>query len=410
MNAGLATERRAPEHLAAEHLAAQAEFQEFVGRHVAPFADDFHRTQRTPPELVRTLAECGLLGLSISKEFGGGGRDAVTLGILAGTMGRACSSIRSLLTVHTMVAHAISRWGSRAQKEKWLPKLATGERIGALALSEPNAGSDAKSVSSRFSQPEGPGTDWRLDGHKSWITYGEIATLFLVVGRTEEGPTAFLVERETPGLSTELITDLIGIRGSMTASVRFDGCRVPEANLLGRRGLGVSQVAATALDLGRYTVAWGSVGILEACLVASIAYANQRETFGSLIKEHQLIRRMISSMFTDFRAAKLLCLEAGRLRDAKNPGALEAASVAKYFASTAAVRAASDALQIHGANGCSADYPLQRYLGDAKIMEIIEGSTQIQEISLAEYAFHAYAGVRSHGGDAPWRHPKAKID
>ncbi|WP_394836546.1 acyl-CoA dehydrogenase family protein [Pendulispora rubella] len=401
MNTGLAPERPAAEHLTPEHTAAQAEFQEFVDQHIAPFADEFHRAQRTPPELVRTLAERGLLGLSISKEFGGGGRDAITLGILAGTIGRACSSVRSLLTVHTMVAHAISRWGSRAQKETWLPKLATGERIGALALSEPNAGSDAKSVATRIS-PDG--SDWRIDGHKSWITYGETATLFLVVGRTEEGPTAFLVERETPGLSTELITDLIGIRASMTASVRFDGCRVPEKNLLGRRGLGVSQVASTALDLGRYTVAWGSVGILEACLEASIAYANQRETFGSPIKDHQLIRRMITNIFTDFRAAKLLCLEAGRLRDAKNPGALEAASVAKYFASTAAVRAASDALQIHGANGCSADYPLQRYLGDAKIMEIIEGSTQIQQVTLAEYAYQAYAGVRSRGGDAPWRH------
>ncbi|WP_437621824.1 acyl-CoA dehydrogenase family protein [Sorangium sp. So ce1151] len=386
--------------LTPEHLAAEAEFQQFVDQHVVPFADEFHRTQRTPPEVVRTLSERGYLGLSIPKQFGGGGRDAITLGLLAGALGRGCSSLRSLLTVHTMVAHAIWRWGTQAQKEAWLPKLASGTRLGALALSEPNAGSDAKSVATRISED---GESFVLDGHKTWTTYGEIATLFLLIGRTQEGPTALLVERETAGLRTELITDLIGVRASMTASVRLDGCRVPKENLLGRRALGVSHVASAALDLGRYTVAWGCVGILDACLQASVAYTNQRKQFDVLLKEHQLVRCMVSDMLTDFRAAKLLCLEAGRLRDAKDPGALEAASIAKYFASTAAMRAASNAVQIYGANGCSGDYPLQRYLGDAKVMEIIEGSTQIQQVTLAEYAYQEYAGARVRGGTARWR-------
>lgn len=367
---------------------ARAEFREFTDRHVTPFADAWHRAQRTPPELVSTLAESGYLGLLVPREFGGGGGDAVTLGLLAGELGRACSSVRSLLTVHTMVAHAIGRWGSRAQKETWLPLLAAGDRIGALAQSEPGAGSDASGVRTEIRATD---DGWVVNGHKKWITYGATADLFLVVGRTDEGPTALLVERGTPGLRTELITDLIGIRASMTADVYFEDCVVPRENLVGRPGLGVSHVTGAALDLGRYTVGWGCVGILDACVEASVAYAGSREQFGSLIKEHQLVRQMISNMFTESRAARLLCLEAGRLRDQRDPGALGATSLAKYFASRAAVRAAADAVQVHGANGCGADYPVQRYLGDAKIMEIIEGSSQLHQVGLAEYAFQEHA-------------------
>ncbi|WP_394821755.1 acyl-CoA dehydrogenase family protein [Pendulispora albinea] len=389
--------------LSPEQEAARLAFRAFVDEHIAPFADEFHRAQRTPPELVGQLAERGYLGRTIPKEYGGGGADAVTLGLLAGELGRGCSSVRSLLTVHTMVAQAILRWGSRAQRETWLPQLASGARIGALALSEPDIGSDAKSVRTLL-RPDGD--DIVVTGHKSWITYGQVASLFLLFGRTEEGPTAILVERERPGFETSPILDLMGIRASMTASVRLRDCRVPATHIVGRRGLGISQVASMALDLGRYTVAWGSVGILRACLEACVAYTGHREQFGVLLKEHQLVRHMVSDMYTALHASEMLCMEAGRLRDRKDPGALAATSVAKYFASTAAVRAAGDAVQLHGANGVSGDYPLQRYLGDAKIMEIIEGSSQIQQITLAEYAYQEYAGaVRAMGGTASWRKP-----
>lgn len=241
----------------------------------------------------------------------------MTLGLLAAELGRACSSLRSLLTVHTMVAHAVARWGTRAQKDTWLPRLARGERIGALAVSEPGTGSDASSVTTRIT-PDGD--DWILDGHKKWITYGESADLFLVVGRSEQGPTALLVERDTPGLRTELIEDMIGIRASMTANVYFDHCRVPGANLLARPGLGVSHVTGAALDLGRYTVGWGCVGILDACLEAATDYAADRVQFGVPIREHQLVRRMITDMYTSSRAARLLCLEAGGCATHATPG------------------------------------------------------------------------------------------
>lgn len=367
---------------------AQKEFRAFADRHIVPYADEYHRAQRTPPEAVKQLAAEGLLGLSVPEEYGGGGCDAVTLGLLAGELGRACSSLRSLLTVHTMVAHAIVRWGSRSLKEYWLPRLARGESIGALAVSEPDIGSDAGGVTTRLTRD---GDAWVLDGHKKWTTYGETADVYLVVGRSEEGPTALLVERGTEGLRTELIEDLIGIRASMTANVYFDGCRVPGGNLLARPGLGVSHVVGAALDLGRYTVGWGCVGILDACVEASVDYAAERHQFGSAIKDHQLIRRLITNMYTDARAARLLCLEAGRLRDRRDPGALAGTSTAKYFASSAATRAAADAVQIHGANGCSSDFPVQRYLGDSRVMEIIEGSSQIHQVGLAEYAFQERA-------------------
>lgn len=364
-------------------------FRAFVDREVAPHADAWHRAEHTPPEAVRALAGAGLLGLSVPRAYGGGGADAVTLGLLAAELGRACSSLRSLLTVHTMVAHAVARWGTAEQRDTWLPRLAAGTSIGALAVSEPGTGSDAAAVTTRMTRE--PGGDWRVDGHKKWITYGDTADLFLVIGRSEQGPTALLVERGTPGLTTELITGLIGIRASMTAHVRFDDCRVPHGHLVGRPGLGVSHVAGAALDLGRYTVAWGSTGILRACLTASAEYASERRQFGAPLKDHQLVRRLISRMYTDHRAAELLCLEAGRLRDARDPGALAAASTAKYFASTAAVRAASDAVQVHGANGCGPDTPVQRLLGDAKVMEVIEGTSQLHEVNLAEYAFQELA-------------------
>ncbi|MEU3742755.1 acyl-CoA dehydrogenase family protein [Streptomyces sp. NPDC032198] len=378
--------------LSAQQAQSLKEFRAFADDAIAPHADAWHRAQRTPEHVVRLLADEGLLGLPVPRQYGGGGCDAVTLGLLAGELGRACSSIRSLLTVHTMVAHAVARWGSRAQKETWLPRLARGETIGALAVSEPGAGSDASSVTTRLTRD---GADWIVDGHKKWTTYGHTADLFLVVGRGEQGPTALLVERDTPGLRTELIEDLVGIRASMTAHVYLESCRVPDANLLARPGLGVSHVVGAALDLGRYTVGWGCVGILDACLTASVDYAGEREQFGSPIKEHQLVRRMISNMYTDARAARLLCLEAGRLRDERDPGALAATSTAKYFAATAAGRAALDAVQIHGANGCGADYPVQRHLGDSRVMEIIEGSAQLHQVGLAEYAFQERGARRS---------------
>ncbi len=303
----------------------------------------------------------------------------IAYGLLTEEIGRGCSSVRSLLTVHDMVAHAIQRWGSPAQKQRCLPAMARGEILGALALSEPEAGSDAKSVQTTAADA---GDAWVLNGRKKWTTYGQLADLFLVLAQADGKPTAFLVERETPGLAVRPLHGITGTRASMLAEIFFEGCRVPKENLLGRPGFGVSHVISAALEHGRYSVAWGSVGLGQACLDASRAYAAGRRQFGVPIADHQLIRRMLTNMIVEVRAARLLCLRAGWLRDAGDPGASGEIMVAKYYASTMATRAASDAVQIHGANGCSEDYPVGRYLRDSRVMEIIEGSTQIQQITI----------------------------
>jgi glutaryl-CoA dehydrogenase (non-decarboxylating) len=369
--------------LTPEQRAAREEFRAFAQSEIAPHAGRWDREAAIPRELVGRLRERGYLGSNVPAEYGGLGRDNLTYGLLTEEIGKACSSVRSLLTVHDMVAHAIRRWGSPAQRERYLPALAHGEILGALALSEPNAGSDAKSVET---VARDDGDAWVLDGRKKWTTFGQIAGLFLVlaqVGEQPEGkPTTFLVERETPGVTVRPLSGITGTRASMLAEVFFEGCRVPKENLIGRPGFGLSAVISAALDHGRYSVAWGAVGLAQACLDTSRAYAAERRQFGVPIAEHQLIRRMLTDMIAGVRAARLLCLRAGWLRDTGDPGASGEIWVAKYYASTLAARAAADAVQIHGANGCSEDFPVERYLRDSRVLEIIEGSTQIQQITI----------------------------
>jgi glutaryl-CoA dehydrogenase (non-decarboxylating) len=365
--------------LSPEQRAARAEFRAFVAAEIAPHADRWDREAATPAALIDQLRERGYLGSNVAREWGGTGRDMIAYGLLTEEIGKGCSSVRSLLTVHDMVAHAIQRWGSPAQKQRYLPAMARGEILGALALSEPEAGSDAKSVQTAAVDA---GDAWVLDGRKKWTTYGQLAGLFLVLAQADGKPTAFLVERETPGVAVRPLHGITGTRASMLAEIFFEGCRVPKENLLGRPGFGVSHVISAALEHGRYSVAWGSVGLGQACLDASRAYAAGRRQFGVPIADHQLIRRMLTNMIVEVRAARLLCLRAGWLRDAGDPGASGEIMVAKYYASTMATRAANDAVQIHGANGCSEEYPVGRYLRDSRVMEIIEGSTQIQQITI----------------------------
>jgi glutaryl-CoA dehydrogenase (non-decarboxylating) len=363
----------------------QETFHAFVQEEIIPRADQYDHEQRTPPEIIEKVAQQGYLGAIIPREYGGGGMDMITCGLLNEEIGRGCSSIRSLLTVHSMVAYAINRWGSARQKTAWLPRLATGEIIAAFGLSEPNAGSDAASVETE-ARPDGDA--YIINGQKRWTTYGQIADLFLIFAQCDGKVSAFLIERDTPGLSVEPICGMIGTRASMLAALHLRNCRVCKENLLGGRGFGLAAVATSALDIGRYTVAWGAVGIAQACLEASLQYSRERKQFGAYLKDHQLIRQMITRMMVNVKAARLLCLQAGYLKDSGNPRTIMETWIAKYFASTTAMQAASDAVQIHGAYGCSEAYPVQRYWRDAKVMEIIEGSTQIQEITIAGYGYH----------------------
>ncbi|MBN3876732.1 MULTISPECIES: acyl-CoA dehydrogenase family protein [unclassified Nostoc] len=373
--------------LSTQQKNAQAKFRAFVNEEICPSAGEWDRKEFTPPELIKKIAEHGFLGAILPQEYGGKGMDMITYGILNEELGRGCSSVRSLLTVHNMVAYALCKWGNKSQKEYWLPKFASGEIIAAFALSEPNVGSDAKSVETTATLV---GDAYILNGQKKWITYGQIADVFLVFGKCEGKPTAFLVEKNSPGLSVKAMSGILGVRASMSAELLFNNCHVSLENLVGKLGFGFSYIASSALDYGRYSVASGCVGIAQACLEACIKYTNERKQFGVYLKEHQLIRQMITQMITKVKAARLLCYQAGYLKDINDPNSIMETAIAKYFASTVATKIANDAVQIHGGNGCSSEYPVERYLRDSKIMEIIEGSTQIQEITIAESGYQDY--------------------
>ena len=346
----------------------------FVRREIIPHADQYDREERTPPELIQKIAQRGYLGAILPDEWGGRGMNMISLGRLHEEIGYGCSSVRSLLTVHSMVAYTILKWGSRQQRATWLPRLASGSYIAAFALSEAGVGSDAKSVATTAVLEH---DHYVLHGCKKWITYGQIAGIFLLFAQLDGKMCAFLVERNAPGLSTVPINGMLGTRASMLAELHLHGCVVAKENLVGGIGFGLAPIATSALDIGRYSVACGSVGIAQACLDAVLAYSSVREQYGALLKEHQLIQQMVTDMMTNVSAARLLCQHAGSLKDKGDPASPMETFIAKYFASTAAMKAASDAVQIHGALGCSSEYPVQRYLRDAKVMEIIEGSSQI---------------------------------
>ncbi|MEH2290138.1 acyl-CoA dehydrogenase family protein [Nostoc sp.] len=373
--------------LSTQQKNTKAEFRAFINQEICAYAGEWDRKEFTPPEIIKKIAQRGFLGAILPQEYGGKGMDMITYGILNEEIGRGCSSIRSLLTVHNMVAHALYKWGNKSQKQYWLPKLASGEIIAAFALSEPNVGSDAKSVETTANLT---GNTYVLNGQKKWITYGQIADIFLVFAKCDGKPTAFLVEKNSPGFLVKPISGILGIKASMSAELYFNNCQIPQGNLVGKLGFGFSYIASSALDYGRYSVASGCVGIAQACLEACIKYTNERKQFGVYLKEHQLIRQKITQMITNIKAARLLYYQAGYLKDINDPNSISETSIAKYFASTVATKIANDAVQIHGGNGCSSEYPVERYLRDSKIMEIIEGSTQIQEVTIAESGYQDY--------------------
>ena len=360
---------------------ARLRFRQFVREHITPHAGRWDLEERVPLELIGRLHENGYLGSPLPVDAGGGGLDAITYGLLTEELARGCSSVRSLLTVHDMVALAIWRWGSRDLKTNVGAAAARAELLCALALTEPEVGSDAAAVQTE-ARAEGDG--YVLNGRKKWITYGQIADLFLTLVRCEGKLTAFLVPADAKGFARRPLRGIVGTRASLLAELEFDHCFIPATHLVGRIGFGLSHVVGAALDHGRYSVAWGAVGIAQACLDACTEYTSSRKQFGVELSQHQLVQRKLTNMITDTRAARLLCYRAGYLRQIGDPGAASETLIAKYFASKTAVRAANDAVQLHGANGLTEDYPVARYLRDARVTEIIEGSTQIQQISIAK--------------------------
>ncbi len=376
---------------------ARLEFRDFAAQLVAPYADEHDRRQEMPLTIIKEMVARGYQGAPIPSEFGGGGMDALTWGLLCEEIGGASASLLSILTVHAMVAQALCKWGTDDQRRHWLPRLAAGEVLGAFALTEPNIGSDAGNVESTAVLDGG---QWRLNADKRWISFGQAATLFLVFAKVEGKAAAFLVERGCQGLSTEPITGMLGFRSAMMADVHLKDCCIPVENLLGRIGFGFSHVAGAALDQGRYCIAWGCLGLAQAGLTASLDYASTRRQFGVFLKDHALIQELVADMITQTGAARMLCYRAAILRQQGDPSMIMEGTIAKYFTSRVAIKLAADAVQIHGANGCSDRYPVSRYLRDAKLMELIEGSSQMQQIMIANNGFNEHRmNARLKGGN-----------
>lgn len=362
------------------------EVRDFVNSEIIPFADENDRAENLPKQLISKLMDKQYLGGLIPRQYNGVNMDYITLGILNEEMGRGCSSIRSLLTVHGMVSLIISKWGTEKQKEKWLPKLATGEKIASFCLTEPEAGSDAKDIKTTASPH---GDTYLINGVKKWITMGQLSDLFLVFAKVDDQPTSFLIEKETPGIRISSITGMLGSRASMLAEIHFENCQIKSENIIGKPGTGLIHIASTGLEYGRYSIACSCVGSAQYCYEMSLKYARERKQFGKTLRNYQLIQKMIAEMATYIDAARSLCLKAGHYKTIGDPKAVAATWKAKYFATIALNKIAGDAVQIHGANGCSSAFSVERHFRDAKINEIVEGTTQMHEMMIAADSFHS---------------------
>ena len=354
------------------------EFKSFARLEVEPFAEQWDREQRLPESVLAKLAKRGYLGCSLPREYDGQGWDTVTFGLLNEALGRGSSALTDVVTVQAMVSMVLLKWGTTEQKRKWLPPLAKGEMIGAFALTEPGAGSALQSLSTGFTR-NSEGHALLLNGNKKWISCAQFAEVFLVFGILDQRPAACLVPRDTPGLHIEPISDLMGFRAAGLAQLHFQDMEMPTANLVGKPGFALSHVAPVGLHYGRISAACSALGLLRGCFEESITYAATRNIGDKTVGDLGMIRSLLARMGTDLRAGSLLCHNACCAEDDHLPDVFEKTLMAKYFTSRAAVRAASDAVQIRGASGCHGSSPVSRYYRDAKIMEIIEGTTQIHE-------------------------------
>jgi hypothetical protein len=355
--------------------------REFVDREIVPRARDSDREGRFDAELARRLGEMGYLGAPVAEEYGGRGLDYVTYGLIAEQVGRGDSAMRTVVSVQTsLVCGSIERWGSEEQKRALLPKLCAGDAVGCFALTEPDTGSDAASLRTRAIRTNG---GWRISGQKMWISFGNVADVALVFAQTDpakehRGLACFLVPTSSDGYHAQEIHGKLGLRASDTAEISLDEVEVSDDALLGEVGEGF-KVAMSALDGGRYSVAAGCVGICEACIDASVSYATERKQFDVPLARFQLVQELIADMVVKRDAARLLVRRAGMLKDEAKPNTVET-SIAKLYATESAVECANAAIQVHGGSGYVDDYPVERYLRDARVTTLYEGTSQIQKL------------------------------
>jgi len=353
----------------------------FTDNEIVERARQNARAKRFDRELVTKLAAQGYLGSIVPQRYGGAGLDHVTYGLIVEQIGRGDSAMRTVVSVQTsLVCGSILRWGTDEQKARYLPQLCSGEWLGCFGLTEPDSGSDAANQRTRARRVDG---GWLLDGAKMWISLGNHAQVALIFAQTDpelghRGLACFLVDTSQPGFRAQEIEHKMGLHASDTASISLEEVYVADADVLGEVGRGF-RVAMSALDGGRLSVAAGCVGICQGCLEASIGYAQQREQFGRPIASFQLVQAMLSDIKVRTDAARLLVWRAGWLRDRERPCTTEI-SIAKLYASEAAVWCANEALQVHGGAGYVDDHPVERWFRDARVTTLYEGTSQIQQL------------------------------
>ncbi len=356
--------------------------REFTDGEIMPVASENSENHFFDRELVNKIAAQGFLGAIVPREYGGAGLDYTTYAIICEEIGRGCSAMRTVVSVQTsLVCSTILKWGTEEQKQRYLPLLCSGEWLGCFGLTEPGTGSAAANQKTRAVQQD-DGT-WLINGAKMWISLGNNASLALIFAQTDpslghRGLACFLVETDQPGFMPSQITAKMGLWASDTAEIALDDVTASADSMLGEVGDGF-KVAMSALDSGRYSVAAGCVGLARASLEESIAYANERTQFDRPIAGFQLVQAMIADMVVKTEAARLLVYKAGWVKDAGKPSTLET-SIAKYYATEAAVWCSDKAIQVHGGAGYSREHPVERYYRDARVTTIYEGTSQIQQL------------------------------
>ena len=358
--------------------------RDIAQQEIVPAAAEEEDAGRFPREVFTLLSRSGLLGLPYDSEYGGGDQPyEVYLQVLE-ELAAARLTVGLGVSVHTLASYALAAYGTKEQQVEHLPAMLGGGLLGAYCLSEPHSGSDAAALRTRAVRD---GDDWVITGSKAWITHGGVADFYTVMARTgEEGPrgiTAFLVPGDAPGVSAAPPEKKMGMKGSPTAQVHFDGVRVPDARRIGEEGLGFA-IALSSLDSGRLGIAACAIGLAQAALDEALAYAAQRRQFGKPIADFQGLRFMLADMATQIEAGRALYLAAARLRDAGRPFARQAA-MAKLHCTDTAMRVTTDAVQILGGYGYTADFPAERYMREAKVLQIVEGTNQIQRMVIARH-------------------------
>jgi alkylation response protein AidB-like acyl-CoA dehydrogenase len=373
-----------------EHEAVRALAADFTDRELIPHAAEWDRAESVDRAVVKRLGDLGFLGMTIPEEYGGSGGDHLSYCLVMEELGRGDTAVRGIVSVSLgLVTKPLLAYGTEEQKRHWIPRLTAGEALGCFGLTEPGNGSDAGHLKTKAVRDDRTG-DWLLSGTKIFITNGTWADVALVFARTgakdgrpDDGPrgiTAFLVPTDTPGFAAREIKGKLGLRGQATAELILDEVRVPDAARLGDLGQGF-KIAMSTLDKGRMSVAAGCVGLIQACLNASVAYATERDQFGKPIANYQLVQEMLADISVDLDAGRLLVWRVADLIERGQPYAT-AASTAKLFCSEAAVRAANNAIQVFGGYGYIDEYPVGKYLRDARVLTLYEGTSQIQKLLL----------------------------